>query len=150
MDDLLGTLFYILISIALIVFSALKKNKKQGSRINTPQKDDASASSEKVPANSFWEELLGIEDENAQQMAASAEPQEEATNIEENAPVTNTKQEPVNKTALTTKTDETTAWGTQPDRKQKPDNLNIAAELRRKRELQKAILYSEIIKPKHF
>jgi len=150
MDDLLGTLFYILISVALIIFSALKKNKKEGTQGNTNPNNTASASSKESASTSFWDEMLGIDDGNAQQKATAEASYEEEREFEEEAPVVYKKQEAANNATLTKKEPKPYQTESPSPRKQKPYNIDVAAELRRKRELRKAIIYSEIIKPKHF
>ncbi len=150
MDDLLGTLFYIIISVALIVISALRKNKKQSPKSAASAGQAAENPSKNVTDNSFWEELLGIEEEKpAYQMESTDYPNYDTAEQKEE-PKHDKKQERENKVSLTQ--DETTTPTKEKKQAVKPTQQKpaIGAELRRRKELRKAIIYSEIIKPKHF
>jgi FtsZ-interacting cell division protein ZipA len=152
MDDLLGTLFYIIITVALIVVSALRKNKKQGGKSTVASNQTTYSSSKSVTDNSFWEELLGIDEQKPAYQAEAPDYQDDDSVEQEEVHKENrfAKQEPENKVSLTQQKTPPQAKEKMQEAKPREQASNIGTDLRKRKELRKAIIYSEIIKPKHF
>lgn len=151
MDDFLGTLLYIVITVGLIIASALRKTRKNAHTPPLPPSNNPQKQKERGSLSSLWEELL---EEEVVEQPADIKDQPNAYEERVISTKTPTAQQ-TDKQQVHTQSLSNDVRKKNKKKMVKPDvkssiGFDLGKELRKKGELRKAIIYNEIIKPKHF